>query len=376
MTALGRDLWKLGGVPQRILTALEWAGTSADSLVGWEVPSELIAHAGIDELTAPLEPPASLARAVSSSNASHAPARDLEGATVEWTARAPAAVTPNTTTLAASAVPQPSLQLRAGVARAPAARAQATVAEARAWLSAKAARAGAGGVLDRPLAITAADGHSLAQATFEPRSPYLPAAAAALAPRSDPAGASTMTERLAAVLARIATLSARAHRPAGSPRDPSTPFASNTPRAPVSDALTVSPLRSTGAADEHPTPMLRNPMPIASSRLAAARSAPITSAAPHFETHVSALASPGAPAEPPLAEPPSTPLRRFAMLAEAAAPPAPGQVEGSMPLGPRHPERAASLPTPALDDVELAERLTRVLRREARRDGIDLDPHP
>jgi hypothetical protein len=81
------------------------------------------------------------------------------------------------------------------------------------------------------------------------------------------------------------------------------------------------------------------------------------------------VASPAARAEPlapapaalPLASAPLAPLRRFAVLAEATAPPAPG-------------EPPPTRPPPPLDDAELAERLDRILRREARRDGLDLDP--
>jgi hypothetical protein len=73
------------------------------------------------------------------------------------------------------------------------------------------------------------------------------------------------------------------------------------------------------------------------------------------------LADLAADAGPPLASAPLSPLRRFALLAEAPTPPAPG-----IPPAPRTP--------PVLDDAELAERIDRILRREARRDGLDLDP--
>jgi hypothetical protein len=71
-------------------------------------------------------------------------------------------------------------------------------------------------------------------------------------------------------------------------------------------------------------------------------------------------------AAPPLAS--ASPLRRFALLAEAQEPPAPATpvaAPGARPVTP------TSRP---LDDADLADRIDRLLRREARREGLDLDP--
>jgi len=176
-------------------------------------------------------------------------------------------------------------------------------------------------------------------------------------------------ERLAAALARLpgvaaASASPAARSSAAATRATAADLTGRHDRAPgVEDAPPARTARSEAslpwAGAPAPGRAARDPWPEAPPRSAPPRSAP-----------------PGAtraePDEPALAESPMTGLRRFAMMAEADAPPAPAQVETTAALGPRGP----SVPTHALplDDVELSERITRVIRREARRDGIDLEP--
>ena len=425
------DLPWLGGVPERTLDALEIASATARSLIVASCPDDLIAGAAIDELTAAIDLAGAFDRREAAEPAAGPLASEIRTARARrstepaWPPAIRAASSGSRTAWPAVADREAGLAPRA-----------ADAAAARAWLVAKATRAGAPSALDRPIATTGAAldpatgaPERVAEPAPDPAADRLDAASDRPRRRSAPPGApanpawsdrrsaavvpgsrpstGTTGDRLAAVLDRIGApvratspakpaprtfgeLGSAATNPAPAARDPVRGAAWTSGRpdpglAPAterpsaaSDAATASPDRAAARA----TSIDRAPSDRTPSRTATAADAmvpaPYDRAPSRTATAADAMvpAPYVAPPEAALAAPPGSPLRRFALLAEAAAPMPPAQVEATAPLGPRPVVPLGPPPAAALDDVELADGLLRILRREARRDGIELEPPP
>jgi hypothetical protein len=344
-------LWRLGGVPRALIARLE---RDRDRLEQLAVAADRALEASplMQDPAAPLVAPLSLDRALGAALEPAAPAGDVvepgerrrrRRAVAPSVARAPRA----------SRAAPPAIAVERS-ARTHGATPPPSLAAARDWLRVRAERAGSAAVLDQPIEIAAA-------------TPVADAIAQTAVPAPRPAAIATREPD--APLPALSRLSDLVDELAAGGRIAETGFArrrADRARAPIAD--TSAPAPSAASRPAPPIAASRPAPPIAASRPAppiAASRLPLASAPlPPIDGTVdrAALAAPSADAGPPIADAPS-PLRRFALLAEAPAPPLPGVAPLVRPPSP-----------PALDDAELADRLDRILRREARRDGLDLDP--